>query len=334
MPKVSVIIVNYNGKDLITSCLKALEEQVFRDFEVVVVDNASSDSSLHEIQKFVESSTLAPLIKLIPLSKNSGFSGGNLVGLKYAEGEYIALLNNDAVPDKKWIEEFVKAMNSDPTVGICASKIIVYGTDIIDSAGDGFSSFLKGFKRGEGEKALLYDKSSYIFGACAGAAFYRRKMLEETGFFDEDFFLIQEDTDLNFRAQLAGWKVLYVPAAIVHHKVRSSIGHMSNMAVFYTLRNTEFVIIKNVPFFVILRRLPGYIVRTMTDFIYFALKHKHLRVYFKAKIDVLRMLPKMLKKRKYIIKNKKVKNSYLLSIITAIWQRDFLMAKIKKLLYG
>ena len=124
-------------------------------------------------------------------------------------------------------------------VGICASKLIVYGTNIIDSAGDGFSTSLKGFKRGEGENATLYNKRENVFGACAGAAIYRRKMIEEIGFLDEDFFLILEDTDLNLRAQRHEWKVLYVPEAIVFHKVGYSIGNKSDKSYYYALRNNK-----------------------------------------------------------------------------------------------
>lgn len=334
MPKVSIIIVNYNGKGFITGCLKALEGQSFKDFEIIIVDNGSSDDSLYEIQEFFKESPITPFVKLVPLDGNLGFAGGNLEGLRYIKGGYIALLNNDTEADKKWLEELIKAMDEHPEVGICASKMIVCGKDIIDSAGDIYSTLLKGAKRGERERKEKYNKLEYVFGACAGAALYRRKMLEEIGFLDEDFFLIHEDTDLNFRAQLAGWKVLYVPTAIVYHKVRSSIGHMSDIAVYYTLRNSEFVRIKNVPIGVFIRCFPEFIIGIVTEFIYFAIKHRRLRLYFKAKMDVLRMLPKMLKKRAVIMRNKKVNNSYLLSIITPIWQKDFLMLKIKKLLYG
>jgi hypothetical protein len=226
----------------------------------------------------------------------------------------------------------VMNMDSDPEVGICASKLIVHNTSITDSAGDGFSTALRGFKRGEGKRDHWHR--DYIFGACAGAALYRRKMIEEIGFLDEDFFLIYEDTDLNLRAQLYGWKVLYVPTAIVYHKVRSSIGPMSNTAVYYALRNSELVRIKNIPFAIFIRCFPQFTIGMLTEFIYFAIKHKHLRLYFKAKIDAIRMFPRLLKKRAAIMKNRKVSNKYLLSIMTPVWQKDFLVTKIKKFLHA
>jgi hypothetical protein len=277
---------------------------------------------------------MGPYVKLVPLGENLGFSGGGLEGLKHANGEYIALLNNDTEPDEQWLEQLVIAMDSNLAIGMCASKLILYGSGIMDSAGDGFSTLLRGFKRREGGKASLYEKGQYVFGACAGAALYRRKMIEEIGFFDEDFFLIHEDTDLNFRAQLYGWKVLYVPTAIVYHKVRSSIGHMSNTAVYYTLRNSEFVRMKNVPLAILLRCLPEFAMGMLTEFIYFAIKHKRLKLYFKAKVDAIRMLPKMVRKRTMILGNRKVSHKYLLSIMTPVWQKDFLITKMEKFFHA
>jgi GT2 family glycosyltransferase len=275
---------------------------------------------------------MGPYVKLVPLGENLGFAGGGLKGLSNAGGEYLALLNNDTKPDERWLEELVKAMDSDSAAGICASNLVAYGTDIIDSAGDAYSSFLKGFKRGEGTETSLFNRAEYVFGACAGAALYRRKMIDEIGFFDEDFFLIHEDTDLNFRAQLHGWKVRYVPTAVVYHKVRSSIGPMSDAAVYYALRNSELVRMKNVPLAIFLRCFPELIIGMLTEFIYFAIKHKRLRLYLKAKVDAIRMLPKMLRKRPMIMKNRKVSHRDLLSVMSCVWQKDFLITKIKKFL--
>jgi len=334
VPKISLIIVNYNGRDLITNCLKGLEDQSFKNFEIIIIDNGSIDGSLNEIKKYLDRSSIAPFIKLISLNENAGFAGGNLEGLKHACGEYIALLNNDAEPDGRWLEELVKAMDNDPKVGICASKLIVYGTDLIDSAGDAFSTSLKGFKRGEGEGIFLYNKMENIFGACAGAALYRRKMIEEIGFFDEEFFLIHEDTDLNFRAQLHGWKVLYVPTALVYHKVRSSIGHMSDMAVYYTLRNSEWVRIKNIPMSLILKCMPMLGLGIMTEFLYFVIKHRRLVLYFKAKYGAIKMLPMMMEKRRVNLKGMRVDSKGLRRMMTPVFGKNIFRNKLKKFLLG
>lgn len=328
MNKVSIITVNYNGKHLLKACLESLYAQTFRNFEIIVVDNNSSDGSPQYI------SDSFPHVQLIPLAKNIGFAGANVEGLKHASGTYIFLVNNDTELGKDCIRSLVSAMKSDPGIGIAATKMILHGTGTIDSAGDGYASVGRGFKRGEGSHSSSFNNPEYIFGACAGAALYRRNMLEEIGFFDEDFFLIHEDTDLNFRAQLAGWKAMYVPDAVVYHKVRSTIGHMSDTAIYYTLRNNEFVRIKNIPFGLFIRCLPEFILGTISEFIYFAIRHRKLKSYVKAKIDVLKSLQKTLRKREAIMKKiKKVDNRYLYSIMTPLWSKEFLTMKMKKLLF-
>ena len=236
-------------------------------------------------------------------------------------------------PIRNWLGTLVSAMNNEPRVGICASKLIVYGTNIIDSAGVEFSAFLKAFNRGEGKKASSLDTKEYVFGACGGAALYRRKMIDEIGFLDEDFFLIHEDIDLNFRAQLHGWKVLYIPKAHCYHKVRSSIGKMSDLAVYYTLRNCEFVRIKNIPLSFFLRYLLWFILGVISEFLFFAIKHRYLILYFKAKLDAVKMFPVMLKKRKLILKAKRISNKDLRNITTPLLDENFLKRKLKKIFF-
>lgn len=326
MPRASIIVVTFNNKTILSETIRSLLSQSYNDFEVVVIDNNSTDGTY----EFVRNNF--PGIICIKMDKNTGFAAGNNTALKYSKGEFIALLNNDAVAQRGWLESLVNAMDSSPDAGICASKMLVHGTNIIDSAGDGFSKVLKGFKRGEWENNGKYSRREYVFGACAGAALYRRKMLDEIGFFDEDFFLIHEDTDLNFRAQLAGWKVLYVPDAVVHHKVRSSIGRMSDIAVYYTLRNSEFVRLKNIPLPVFIRCLPEFVVGMLAEFLYFTIKYGKLWLYLKAKADALRLLPQMLKKRRLIMKTKKVSNKYLYDSMTSAWNGNFFSKKIKKFL--
>ena len=326
--RVSIIIVAFNNRDLLSETLHSLSNQTYRDFEIIVVDNNSTDGT-SDLMK-----TAFPEISYIRSDENLGFSGGNNLGLMHARGEYVALLNNDAAAHPAWLGTLVKAMSEAPEVGICASKMLVFGTEVIDSAGDGFSSTLKGFKRGEGMSSTSYDEYEYVFGACAGAALYRRKMLNEIGFLDDDFFLIHEDVDLNFRAQLAGWKVLYVPTAVVYHKVRSTIGHMSDIAVYYTLRNSEFVRIKNVPFQLFLRTLPAFILGTIFEFVYFVIRHRKFKLYAKAKIDAVKSAKIMRARRANIMAMKKVSDEYLRSIVTPVWEREFFLKKLKKLFSG
>jgi GT2 family glycosyltransferase len=330
---VSLIIVNYNGADLIIDCLHALENQTFQDFQTIIIENGSADNSLEVINLFLRQSAIRFRTNVIVSNKNLGFAGGNIEGLKHALGEFIALLNNDTEPHKDWLQELVYPLLADPEAGACASKLVSLEGNTIDSAGDGYAKSLKGFKCGEGESPEKFNTKTYVFGACAGAALYRKEMLNEIGFFDSDFFLIHEDTDLNFRIKLAGWKVMYVPTAIVYHRVRSSIGKMSELAAYYSLRNSELVRFKNIPFGVFLLCLPQFLIGMAAEFVYFTIKHRFFRIYFKAKFDALKLLPKMLKKRKEILKKRKVSNKYILEIMTPLLERNFIKSKVRKLFH-
>ncbi len=333
-PAASVIILNYNGKEVIGDCLASVSRQVFRDYEVIVVDNGSTDGSDRIVREILDGPVFSGRATFVPLKKNLGFPGGNAEGLKKARGTYIVLLNNDTEPDPLWLKELVLAAQTHPAAGIVASKLVDWKTGRIDSAGDGYTTTLKGFKRGEGEVDRgQYDRMAFVFGACAGAVLYKREVLDRIGFLDEDFFLIHEDTDLNFRAHLAGWKVLYTPTALVRHKVRSTIGAMSEKAVYYTLRNSELMRLKNIPLPVFLLYLPEFLIGTVTEFIYFALKHGHLKLYFRAKVDALRMAPRMLKKRKEITKIRKATNRQIAAIMTPLWEGSVLKGKVKKLIH-
>jgi len=331
--RVSVIILNYNKPQLTIECLNALNRQTFSYFETVLIDNGSTNENRLVLEQEISQNLFIFPFKFLPLRQNLGFAGGNNSGLMHTKGEYIALLNNDALPDERWLEQLVKAMNENPCVGICASQMLVHDSNVIDTAGDGFVRSLKGFKRGEGVDSLFYSRKEFVFGACAGAALYRRKMIEEIGFLDDDFFIIHEDSDLNFRAQLRGWKVIYVPTAIVRHKVRSSIGKHSDLETYYTLRNSYLVKIKNAPLKLLFLCFPEIIAATIMEFIYFVIKHRKGKLYFKAMRDVTFLLPKMVSKRKSIMAGKKVKSSYLRSLMTPVYGRGVFRAKLLKLFY-
>ena len=311
---VSIIIVNWNGERFLHDCFNSLSGQIFKDFEIIFVDNFSTDSSLPLAKRL--SSHLNLDVKFIGLDKNRGFAGGSNEGLKYSSRQYIALLNTDTVAEKDWLKNLVEAMGAHLDVGICASKLIVAGENLIDSAGDGYSTFGHAFKRGEGSLPQDFSEQEHIFGACAGAALYRREMIKQIGLFDEDFFLIFEDTDLNFRTQLSGWKCLYVPKALVYHKVGGSMKNLSDMAAYYSVRNDKLVKIKNIPLPIIIFKMPGLILGEIIWFIYYIINGK-FKFYLKANIDVLKSLPLYLKKRCEIKKLKKVSNGYINSLLTS-----------------
>jgi GT2 family glycosyltransferase len=328
----SVLIVTYNSSETIKECLHSLDNQAFKDFELIIVDNNSKDDTLQIIESI--KSYLHFPIKTIYKKENLGFAGGNNLALKYISQNcrYVGLLNPDAKADTQWLQKLVKEMEADKEIGVCASKILTYDGKYIDSAGIGMPATLKGFNRGEGKDIKQYNFMEYVFGACGCAAIYRKQLLDEIGFFDEDFFLIHEDVDICFRAHLAGWKVLFVPESKVYHKVRSSIRKMSDQDIYYSVRNVELVKIKNVPLKLFLIYMPGILISYLTEFYYFVLKHKKMKIYLRAKVDALKLLPKMLEKRKMAFKIKKTNDKYISNLLIPIFSEEFLKIKIKKFL--
>ncbi|MEK6532092.1 MAG: glycosyltransferase family 2 protein, partial [Deltaproteobacteria bacterium] len=153
MPEISLIIVTYNAEDTIGECLQSLEGQSCRDFEVIIVDNCSSDGT----KEILRSWNFNFPVKTIFLDKNSGFSAGNNIGLKNSSGTRIALLNPDAKAERNWLKNLLDAMDKNPEAGIATSKILTWEGKSIDSAGDMLLTSLRAFKRGEGGDAANYD---------------------------------------------------------------------------------------------------------------------------------------------------------------------------------
>ncbi|HWP58567.1 MAG TPA: glycosyltransferase family 2 protein [Candidatus Acidoferrales bacterium] len=313
----SIIVVNWNGEQLIDECLKALFCQTYPHYEVIFVDNGSADFSVSRVRQHF------PQAKVVELSTNTGFSGGNQAGARIARGEFLALVNNDARPDKAWLQNLLKPMLEDERVGFCSSKIVIEATAKINSAGGAITSSGVGYDRGLGEATGQYNHSEFVFGACAAAALYRRKMLDEIGFLDEDFFLYCEDVDLSFRAQLAGWKCVYVPTAIVSHKWQATAGRLSDLHVYYHNRNLEFVWIKNMPAKLMLRYAHHKIGQELMDIFGYCIRRGKWRPFLRAKLDAIRMVPIMLKKRAAIQRTKKVSDDYIASLLTPIFSETF-----------
>jgi GT2 family glycosyltransferase len=326
--KVSIIVVNWNGERFLKDCLGALCGQSYGNREIILVDNASTDNSV----RFARENF--PEVKVVALRENTGFTGGNAAGLEIAKGAYIALVNNDARVDKAWLERLLPTMLQDPTIGICAPKLIFEHTQTVNSAGDGLTTAGVGFNRGLGGNPLDFNLPELVFGACGAAVLYRRRMLEEIGFLDENFFLYDEDTDLNFRAQLAGWKCAYVPTAVAYHVANATTRRLSDLHVYYHTRNLEFVWIKNMPTGLMIRFAHHKIIQEAGSFCYLCLRHGKWKPYFRAKRDALRTFPLMLEKRKQIQTRRRVPNRYVRSTLTSMFTFSFFRQKINQLIEG
>ena len=309
LEKVSIIVVNWDGKKFLSECLDGLSQQIYQPLSLIVVDNGSSDGSVDFVNRNY------PEVKTIALPKNIGFSAANNLVLKTVQSKYVALLNNDAVPHPLWLKHLVEALESHPEAGFVASKMLFYDNpETIDRAGDTYTRAGTGLLRGRGESTVNYEKQDWIFGACAGAALYRTQMLNDIGLFDEDFFLVYEDVDLSFRAQLKGYKCLYVPEAIVYHKASSSIVYDSPISVYYSHRNLEWAYIKNMPSNLILKTIWLHIIYDIAAFFFFAASGR-IKEFIKAKWDALNGLKVILKKRKQIQRSKRVDDNYIWGLL-------------------
>lgn len=325
MSRVSVIVVNYNGRRYIGKCLDNLIRQAFRDTTVSVVDNGSSDGSVEYLKKHYSD------LRLIFSSKNLGFSAANNLAIQSGSEEFIALLNADAVPDLKWIQRLIEAMDNTPDAGFAASKMLYFNRPwIIDRAGDGYTHAGAGLLRGRGQDAFNHCKREWTFGACAGGAIYRRSMIENIGLFDEDFFLLYEDVDLSFRAQLRGYKCIYVPDALVYHMTSESIGYDSPVSVYYAHRNLEWTYFQNMPNKLMLRSIHRHFLYNLMAFLYFSAKGL-AKPFFLAKIDVLKGLKASMGKRKEVQRTKIVSDRYIWSIMEAERYANRLSRRFKKI---
>lgn len=243
-PLVSVLIVNWNGKHHLTECLDSLAAQIFKDFEVVLVDNGSRDGSA----AFVRASY--PWVKVVLLSENTGFAEGNNVAAANAAGDYLVTLNNDTWVDPGWLQALVSVAESHPSAGMVGSRICTYADpELLDSLGvricpDGMT---RGALRGARFADLGCRAVEPILLPSACAALYKRAMVAETGFFDSDFFAYCEDTDLGLRGRLAGWGAVLATEAVVLHKYSQTGGEISSLKLRLVERNHYWVALKSFP---------------------------------------------------------------------------------------
>ncbi len=240
--KVTVVIPNYNGEQFLRPCLDGLRAQEGAEMEVLVVENASQDRSLELLSEY-------PEVRVLAMAKNLGFAGGVNAGIRAARTPYVILLNNDTVPEPGYVKALTDAIESDPRIfSVSAKMVSMDRPDIMDDAGDMYSLPGWAFQRGVGQPAARYGEPCEVFTACAGAAIYRRSLLQKTGLFDENHFAYLEDVDVGWRARLLGYKNVYCPRAVVRHVGSGTSGSKYNdFKVRLTARNSLYVTWKNMP---------------------------------------------------------------------------------------
>lgn len=313
-PLVSIVIPNWNGIAFLPGCLDALTRQTYAPLEVIVADNASTDGS----QAMIAGRYAA--VRLVQLETNTGFTGACNAGMRAASGEIVILLNNDTEVEPGWAAEVVAAFDRHPEAGLVASKMLLFDQrDILHTAGDiVYVNGLPGNRgvwRPDGE---AYSHEEYVFSACGGSAAYRKSMLAQVGMLDDDFFFSCEDVDLSWRAQLAGWKCVYAPRAVVYHRLAATGGGVT--ASFYDGRNFLWVIAKNYPG-PILRRHWREVVGAQLKLAWAAVRAWRgaaARARLRGMLAGLLTLPRVLAKRRAVQATRSVSVSYIESMLTPL----------------
>jgi GT2 family glycosyltransferase len=242
MPLLSVIIVNYNAGDRLARAVEALRAQTMRDFEVLILDNASTDGSLD----LVKAEGLD--LRILPQAENLGFAAGNNIAVKEATGQWLAFLNPDAYAEPNWLEEITSAIARYPGVEAFGStQLDAEDPSLIDGAGDCYSIFGIYYRALHGMSADRLPEDAEVFAPCAAAAIYSRARFEALGGFDERFFCYGEDVDLGFRHRLAGGRCVQLRQAVVHHEGSGITGKVSEFTVYHGHRNRIWVAYKNLP---------------------------------------------------------------------------------------
>ncbi len=294
--RVTAAVLTYNGRELLEVVLPSLASQSLTDFRTLVVDNGSEDDSVSWLRENW------PHVEVVALPENVGVTAALNVCLRESETEFVALLNNDIELDPDALAELVAALDAHPQAGSASAKLIdFYDRGVIDGAGDIFRWTGGATRRGKGARDLgQFEHPRPIFGACGGAALYRRSAIVSVGLFDEQLFALSEDVDWSFRAQLRGYSCRYVPSAVVYHMGSVTIGQgLSDFTLFHTWRNGIWGVAKNYPATALLRHGPAFLGSQARTLVW-ALQNGRTGVFARAWREALRGMPEVLRKRRAV----------------------------------
>lgn len=280
-PYVSVIIVNYNSGDRLRRCLAALSRQTYADFEVIVIDNASSDSS-------IESAKTANIdFKLIGSECNLGFAAGNNQAVQRAQGQWLAFLNPDAYAAPDWLAALVEASERYPWADAFGStQINADDTSLLDGAGDVYHPFGAVYRGHYNWPVDALPEEGECFSPCAAAALYNRNVFEALGGFEESFFCYCEDIDLGYRLRLTGGRAVQVPHAKVMHEGSGVTGKRSDFTIYHGHRNRIWTYYRCMPMLLLIPTAPFHIILNLYLLARFALEGQ-ARPYLKALKDAM-----------------------------------------------
>lgn len=305
---VSIILLTYNSAKDLPECIPSLLSQTYGNFEIIVVDNASTDSTV----EFIRTNYLQ--LKLIETGKNLGYPGGNNIGFEYAQGEYLVVVNPDTVADPEWLTELIRPLEEDPDIAVTTPKIrICYDHDKINTCGNIPHYTGLTFCRGLNAPITSCILQEEI-GAISGCSFaIRREMLDYIEGFDADFFLYMEDADLSWRVRFAGGKIVYVPTSIICHKFKLSIAAWKH---FYLERNRYMILLKNLERKTLLLMFPGLMVTEVVTMGHAVLNGpEYVKSKFKAYWWIIKNRTFVFAKRKKTIAVKKTSDKEFFSLL-------------------
>lgn len=246
---VAVIVPNWNGADRLPACIRSLAAQDHEQFEIVVVENGSTDRSRDVLDDLA--AEVAPLkLTVLHNETNLGFAGGVNRGIRHAMDfgfDAIAMFNNDATADRHWLRHLVAELDAHPDASIVTGRLLMAGGATVDSTGDFYTTWGLAFPRDRDQPSQPVRASGYVFGASGGASLFRTALFRDVGLLDEVFFAYFEDVDLSFRAQLAGHRVFYTEHAVAFHDQGATSRSLSGFGATQFFRNLPLLLVKNVP---------------------------------------------------------------------------------------
>lgn len=301
-PYFSILILFWQSEQYLQRCLQSLNAQIFRDFEVILLDNGANQPPDREVLLGIGDFP----VKLIRSETNLGFAGGNNLAARSAVGEYLVLLNGDAFPEPGWLETLYQAALTHPNYCFASRLLKADNPAYLDGEWNVYHASGLAWRKNHNRLAAKSAASSrLVMSACAAASAYPRAAFEQVEGFDEDFFAYMEDVDLDMRLQLAGHPFLYLPDAVVQHVGSGSTGYRSSLATYYGQRNLIWAFVKNMPGFLFYLLLPVHVFYNLL-YLAAALFMPTRKALFRGKWDALKGLPAVYKKRRVVQSQRKI----------------------------
>jgi GT2 family glycosyltransferase len=315
---VSILIPNWNGESVLPRCMEALAAQTCQDFEVIVVDDASTDNSVAFLREHY------PQVVLVQMENNQGFASATNVGATHARGEWLALLNNDAFPEPDWLAALLAATQEHPEFTLFASQLVQANRPAyLDGTGDLYHISGMAWRRYYNfPLADAPQQPDEVFSPCAAAGLYRRDAYLDVGGLDEDFTSYHEDVDLGFRLRLQGHRCLYIPEAVVHHIGSATYGHKSDAQVYFGHRNLVWSYFQNMPGYLLWWYLPAHLLVNLIFLTVYTWRGQAHAIW-RAKWDALRGLPVAWQKRREIQSTRQVSSAQIAVAMVHGWWEPY-----------